>query len=113
MRLNVFIEDASFALDVPDDLMATAPAILDKIDRDLDRGWQMSRDYVECPDTLQRCQIVADRLLTSMTNGNKPTALLMAAYILTRAPGVTGVDINTEGEIQNTEILFGPRDGRP
>ncbi|MHB1587052.1 MAG: hypothetical protein ACYCRH_07505 [Acidiferrobacteraceae bacterium] len=109
MRLNVFIDDASYALEVPDDLMATAPSFIAKIDRDLDRGWQMSRDYVDHPDTLQRCQIVADRLLTSMTNGNQSTALLMAAYILTRAPGATGVNIDTEGEIQNTEILFGSR----
>ncbi|MHB1515987.1 MAG: hypothetical protein ACYCVY_09830 [Acidiferrobacteraceae bacterium] len=106
MRLNVFVEEASYVLEVPDELMVSAPAFIAKIDRDMDRGWQMSRDYVEHPDTLQRCQIVADRMLTSMTNGNKATTLLMAAYILTRLPGAIGVNIDAHGEMQNTELLF-------
>lgn len=76
------------------------------MDRDMDGGWQMSREYVEHLDTRQRCQVVADRLLTSLMNGRKNTALIMAAYILTRVPGVTGVDIDTSGEMQNTELVF-------
>jgi len=65
-----------------------------------------SRDYVERPDPLQRCQIVADKLLTGIMNNNETTAQFMAAYILTRMPGVIGVDVDTSGEIQNTQVLY-------
>ncbi len=66
----------------------------------------MSREFVERPDRLQRCQIVADRLLTSLTQGNEATAMLMAGYIALRMPGAIGVDIDATGEMQNTELLF-------
>lgn len=107
MRLNVYIDDAAYAVDVPAQMLDEAEDFFGKIDADMGRGWQMSRDYVEQPNAVQRCQIVADKLLTSMLNGNKTTALLMAAYILKRMPGVTGVDVDTDGEMQNTELLFG------
>jgi len=106
MRLNVFVEEETYVLEVPATLLDGAADALAKMDHDMNRGWQMSREYVEHPDAMQRCQIVADRLLTSMMNGKKNTALLMAAYILSRFPGVTGVDVDTSGEIQNTVMRF-------
>lgn len=106
MRLHVFIEHARYDLDVPDDLLGEAADFFAKMDRDMDGGWQISREYVECPDTVQRCQIVADKLFTSMINGNKTTALLMAGYILSRLPGISAVDIDTSGELQNTDMIF-------
>jgi hypothetical protein len=72
----------------------------------MDRGWQMSREFVARPDRLQRCQIVADRLLTSLSQGNEATAMLMASYIALRMPGAIGVDIDAQGEMQNTEVLY-------
>ena len=65
-----------------------------------------SRDYVERPDQVERCQIVADKLLTNIVNQNETAAMLMAAYIIKRMPGVAGVDVDTTGEIQNTELLY-------
>ena len=106
MQLKVLVDDGEFRLDVPDDMIAEAADFFAKMDRDMDRGWQMSREYVEQPDTQQRCQIVADKLVTALMNGRNTTALLMAGYILTHAPGVTGVDVDTTGEMQNTELLF-------
>lgn len=106
MQLKVLVDDAAYRLDVPDDMLFEADEFFDKMDRDMDRGWQMSREYVERPDPQQRCQIVADKLVTALMNGRKTTALLMAGYILTRSPGVTGVDVDTTGEMQNTELLF-------
>jgi hypothetical protein len=109
MRLNVFVEESAYALDVPDSILTEGTEFFEKMDRDMDGGWQISREYVEHPDAVQRCQIVADKLLTSMMNGNKTTAMLMAGYILRRLPGVTGVDVDTNGEMQNTEMIFDKR----
>lgn len=106
MRFKVVIAEQLYAIEVPDELLAEAAEFHAKLDRDMDRGWQMSRQFVERPDKMQRCQIVADKLLTSIINGNEATALLMAAYIALRMPGAIGVDIDASGEMQNTELLY-------
>ncbi len=106
MRFKVIVGDEVFAVELPADRLQDGTEFFAKMDRDMNQGWQMSRDFVECPDQLQRCQIVADKLLTSILNGNEATAMLMAAYIVTRMPGAVGVDIDTGGEIQGTELLY-------
>ena len=106
MRFKVIVEEQVYAVEVPEELLAEAREFHDKIDRDMDRGWQMGREFVACPDRLQRCQIVADKLLTSLSQGNQATAMLMASYIALRMPGVIGVDIDAHGEMQNTELLY-------
>ena len=106
MRLKVIIGDQVLAIEVPEDLLQEAADFHAKLDRDMDRGWQMSREFVAQPDRLQRCQIVADKLITSLMNGNEATAMLMAGYIALRMPGATGVNIDATGEMQNTELLY-------
>jgi hypothetical protein len=106
MQFRVVIGEQVYAIEVPEALLREAAGFHDKLDSDMDRGWQMSREFVERPDRLQRCQIVADRLLTSITQGNQATAMLMAGYIALRMPGAVGVDIDAAGEMQNTELLY-------
>ena len=106
MRFKVIIGEQIYAIEVPEELLGEAAEFHAKLDRDMDQGWQMSRQFVERPDRLQRCQIVADKLLTSITHGNQATAMLMAAYIALRMPGAVGVDIDDAGEMQNTELLY-------
>jgi len=106
MRFKVVIGEQVYAVEVPDDLLESAAEFHTRLDRDMDRGWQMSREFVAYPDQLQRCQIVADRLLTSIMNGNQATAMLMAGYIVRRSPGAIGVDVDTSGEVQNTRLLY-------
>jgi hypothetical protein len=106
MRFKVVVADQVYAVEVPEDLLGDAGEFHARLDRDMDRGWQMSREFVERPDRLQRCQIVADRLLTGLTQGNEATAMLMAAYIALKMPGAIGVDVDATGEMQNTEVLF-------
>ena len=106
MQFRVVIGEQVYAIEVPEALLREAAEFHDKLDGDMDRGWQMSREFVERPDRLQRCQIVADRLLTSLTQGNQATAMLMAGYIALRMPGAVGVDIDAAGEMQNTELLY-------
>ena len=106
MRFKVIVGEQVYAVEVAEDLLEQARAFHDKLDADMDRGWQMSREFVAPPDRLQRCQIVADRLLTSLAQGNEATAMLMASYIALRMPGAIGVDIDAQGEMQNTEVLY-------
>ncbi len=106
MRFKVVIGEQVYAVEVPDELLREAAEFHAKLDRDMDRGWQMSRQFVERPDRLQRCQIVADKLLTGIMNKNEATAMLMAGYIALCMPGTVGVNIDASGEMQNTELLY-------
>jgi len=106
MRFKVIIDEQVYAVEIPQELLHEAGEFHDKLDRDMDRGWQMSRQFVARPDRLQRCQIVADKLLTSIMQDNQASAMLLAAYIALRMPGTVGVDIDAGGEMQNTELLY-------
>ncbi len=106
MRFKVVIGEQVYAVEVPEALLREAAEFHARLDRDMDRGWQMSRQFVERPDAMQRCQIVAEKLLTSIMQENQATAMLMAGYIALRMPGAIGVDIDTSGEMQNTQVLY-------
>lgn len=105
MKLNVYVNELMKQVDVPNDMLQDAQTIYAKIDQDLDKGWQMSREWVEKLDTLQRCKVVADRLLTAIENNNEPSTMLMAGYIMTRMPRVKTVHIATDGDINQTQFV--------
>lgn len=104
MILKVLIEDQSYALPVPEEMVYDAEEFFDRLDSDMSKGWQMSREWVQSPDTQQRCQIVADRLLTALEAERRPLAALYGAYIVSRMPGVTTVRIDHTGDMQGTEF---------
>jgi hypothetical protein len=105
--LNVTLNDKNYAIHVPDEMLAEAEDFFRKMDRDMDRGWQMSRDFVEHPDPTQRAQIAAHRIMLAMSTDNETLAQLLSGYILKRQPGVTGVVVDTEGDMTRTEIVYG------
>ncbi|BCU06743.1 hypothetical protein [Allochromatium tepidum] len=104
MILKIIIDDRTHDINVPDALPADARDYFDQIDRDMDSGWRMGRDWVEAPDRIQRAQIVADRLLTAIETDNPKLGTLMAGYLLDRLPGVEAVEPDIQGEIQNTRF---------
>jgi hypothetical protein len=113
MILKAIIDDQEYTLTVPDAVVAQGEELFARLDRDMDNGWQMSREWVQHPDRLQRCQIVADKLLTALEAENHKTGVLMAGYILSRLPEVDSVDIDIHGEMQNTTFTFRDAPQRP
>ncbi len=107
MLLNVYIEDRRYPLDVPEALITDAEEFFARMDSDMDKGWQMSRQWVERPNGTERCQIVAEKLMMALNAENPEMVSLMGGYILSRMPGVKGVRIDTSGEIQETEFIMG------
>lgn len=105
MYITVEFDDKSYVLDVPETLAKEALEYFGKMDRDMNCGWQMSRWWVPNPDENQRCQIVADKLLTAVQSDKAEFALLMCAYILNTRPSTRRIRINTDGEIQGNEFL--------
>lgn len=106
MILNVVISENSIPVNVPDSIINEAGEFFDKLDADMDKGWQVGREWVDTPSTEQRCQVVADKMLTALENENKQISVMMAAYILNRIPGILGVRTAVNGEINETEFLM-------
>ncbi len=107
MILKVVIEEQVYPITVSEEIIREGEDFFRKIDSDMDKGWQMSRDWVQEPDQLQRCQIVGDRMLTAMHNDNEKMMVLLSAYILARVPGVEGIRIDTNGEMLESELIIG------
>ncbi|RNE91469.1 hypothetical protein [Marichromatium sp. AB31] len=101
MILQVSIDDRTHRLEVPEALLEQAAAFFAQLDRDMDRGWQLGRTWVEHPDREQRCRIVADKLLTAIEDGNTRLGLLMAGYLLDRLPELESVALAVDGEIHD------------
>ena len=66
MRFNVTVDDQTYPFEVPQFILDEGEEFFAKLDRDMDKGYQMSRTWVENPDRLKRCQIVADRILDAI-----------------------------------------------
>jgi hypothetical protein len=107
MILKVVVEDQEYPVTVPDDIVRDAEDFFSRIDRDMDKGWQMSRDWVDNPNLEQRCQIVGDKMLTAMHNNDERLMVLLSAYVLNRVPNVTAIHIDTNGEMLETELVTG------
>ncbi len=106
MILKVVIEEQTFPVDVPEDVIVEAEDFFSNMDADMDKGWQMSRDWVQSPDAYQRCQIVGDKMLTAIHNENKKLLVLLAGYVLARIPAVSAIRIDTNGEMLETELVL-------
>lgn len=102
MLLKAIIDDQELSLEVPEQILEQGQPFFAKLDADMDQGWQMSREWIARPTQLERCQIVADKLLTALEKENDRLGMLMAGYLLSRLPGLETVTLDTHGEMQNT-----------
>lgn len=106
MQLTLHIDDKTQTIAIPEEVLADGADFFKMMDKDMDRGWQMSRQWVECPDVMQRCQIAADKLLSAIHAENETLMMLMAGYIMSRLPNVTDVKIDTAGDMLETELII-------
>ena len=102
MELNIIIDNYSMNLNIPDEYLTSSEEAFSSLDNTLDRGCQIGRDWVQSPDTHQRCQFAAGKLLTAIETDNESLAMISAGYIVNRLPGVQRVRIDTSGEMNNT-----------
>jgi hypothetical protein len=106
MKLTVIVDDKTSWIEVPEDMLVEGEEFFQKMDRDMDGGWRMGPEFIEKPNQVDRCRIAADKLLAAMSTENRTLGMLMAGYILKRLRGVSGVDIDTGGEMLNTEFTY-------
>ena len=106
MILKVVIENKAYPIKVPEQIISGGGEFFDRIDRDMDKGWQMSREWVDNPNQVQRCQIVGDKMLTALHHDKQEMMVLLSAYVLARVPGVQEIHIDTNGEMMETELVL-------
>lgn len=104
MIFNFNIDQESFGIDVPDELITEVAPILADMDKEFDQGCQMGRFWVEKPSDEQRCQVCANNLVNAMHSENKRMVYLMAAYILSKFPSLKGVTVNSDLELHEIDI---------
>lgn len=105
MQFEVFIEEASHTVTVDEQDITNGQPFFAKMDKDMDGGWRMGPEFIHEPDILQRCQIVAERLMLSLEQQNESMSRAMAAYIVWRIPAIRELHIDTSGEPLLTEII--------
>ena len=104
MDLKIVIEGNAQIINIPDSLLTEATDYFEMMDKSMENGYQMSQYWVEKPDTFQRCQIAADKLLTALHTHNENTYTLMAAYILSRLPDTKIVALSPDGDMNEHNI---------
>lgn len=102
MILKAVIEGEIYQIKVPEEVIRNGDDFYRRMNADMDRGWQMGREWVERPDPEQRCQIAADRLADAIHAENETLAGLLAGYILDQRPGTREVFIATDGDPMET-----------
>ena len=102
MQLNIIVGDYSMDLLLPDELPASITDTFSRLDSGMDEGVQLGREWIRSPSLHQRCQVAADKLLTALETDNEDMAILSAAYITHKMPGITRVRIDNSGEMQGT-----------
>jgi len=103
-ELKVILGENEYPLKIKENIINDAQSFFSKMDADMDKGWQMSKSWIENPSQFQRCQIAADRLFTSIHLNKKETAIMMAAYIINQMPTVKIIDIDTTGNMSETSF---------
>jgi hypothetical protein len=104
MILKVVIDNQLLELNVPEAFIAQAQDFFAKMDADMDRGWQVNRDWVEMPEPMLRAQIAADKLLTALENEDHKLGRLMAGYIVSRIPNIDTIELKPAGETRDHQI---------
>ncbi len=101
-ELTVILGENEYPLKIKEAIVNEAGSFFERMDSDMSKGWQMSKSWVENPNQFQKCQIVADRLFTSIHLNKKETAIMMAAYIINQMPSVKVIDIDISGNMEET-----------
>lgn len=104
-QFDVIIEGSRYQITVHAEDINHGQGFFRKMDRDMDGGKRMGPEFVYEPDGVQRCQIVAERLLLAMENQNETMQRAMSAYITWRIPDISELHIDTSGDPSLTQIV--------
>jgi hypothetical protein len=102
MDLTIIHQDEHTTLQLEAAFITANAEFFEKMDKDMNNGWQMSREWVENPDITARCQIAASKLLVGLEQERDALVQLMAGYNLSKLPDTKTIYLDTDGEMQDT-----------
>lgn len=105
MRIKVLVDDKVEEFEIPDQLIEQGEEFFNNMDADMDKGWQMGHVWIERPTVLQRCQIVADKMMGAIHNENEKLFMMMGAYILKNKPLTDEIHLDSTGDIQTIDFV--------
>ncbi len=106
MIFDITIDGENFQLDIPEKLIEELQPICEDMEKDFDRGLQMGRYWVDSPDHFQRCQYAADKVASAIAREDKRMLYTYATYILSKAPNLQHVTVDSNYEMQEIDLVL-------
>ncbi len=104
MNFNITIDDESYTLEVSEGLMQELKPVHEGMDAEYDKGIQLGRYWIEKPNLEQRCQFVANKVVSAIHQENIRLFYTTASYILKQFPNLKQVTVSSDFEISDIDI---------
>ena len=108
MIINFYAEGRHHPVEVPEFVLQDGESFFAKMDADMDNGWQLGQHWLDKPDGMERCRIVAERMAEALDAGNQQMLALLGGYILRRMPEVRSVRLAEDGDAAETQFSVYP-----
>lgn len=106
-KLTVFIDDASILeYDRNQRLPGKQREYLDKMDLDMDRGFDLGGEHIDNPDKNERAKFVAMNLIRAIEANNEPMMAATCSYLANRYDDLAEVRANAQGEDMMMDLVF-------
>ncbi len=79
---------------------------IDRMDSDMDRGFDLEGNYLKSPDPLARARFTAISLVQALEAGNDGLAAATCAYLALRLPELKQVQAKTVGGPLHIDLVF-------
>lgn len=79
---------------------------LDKMESDMDNGFQLGDERIENPDMKDRAKFVAMTLIQSIEADNEAMIVATCAYLATRQTDLKEVRANADGENMMLDLVY-------
>jgi len=106
-KLTVYINnEAVIEYDRNKPLPGKQRQYLDKMDTDMEQGFQLGDERIETPDNKDKAKYVAMTLIQSIEADNEPMIVATCAYLATREASLTEVRAVAEGENMMMDLVY-------
>ena len=79
---------------------------LDKMDSDMDAGFELSGEVIDAPDSVQRAKFVAMHLVQALMDEHDGMVAAGCAYLANRLPDLKQVKVVQQGEDLLLDLIF-------
>ena len=105
-ELSVYVNDQlAFEYDRSTELDDKQLEFLERMDRDMDRGFRISGEMIAEPDSQQKANFVAMNLLKALQQEDNAKIRVSCAYLSSRLPYVVEVHARDQGGRVNIEFI--------